>query len=149
MTKQEFLDNLRISLNGKIAASQVEEHIRYYEDYINVELRKGNSEECVMASLGDPRLIARTIVATSGMSQSAGDRDNANAYREVENECREYDRETEVRKLSGVPGWVWIILVLLIVIIVLGVIFSVISALMPVLLPIVLIVRLVKMLKNK
>ena len=30
MTKQEFLDKLRISLNGKVAANQVEEHIRYY-----------------------------------------------------------------------------------------------------------------------
>lgn len=149
MTKQEFLEKLRISLNGKIAADQVEEHIRYYEDYINVELRKGSSEESVMASLGDPRLIARTIVATSGMAQSAEYGDGANAYREVENECREYDRGTEVRKLSGVPGWVWIILVLLVVIIVLGAIFSVISALMPVLLPIVLIVLLVKMFKNK
>ena len=78
MTKQEFLDKLRISLNGKIAAGEVEEHIRYYEDYINVELRKGSSEEDVMATLGDPRLIARTIVETSGMAQSAEYGDGAN-----------------------------------------------------------------------
>lgn len=149
MTKQEFLDKLRISLNGKIAAGEVEEHIRYYEDYINVELRKGSSEEDVMATLGDPRLIARTIVETSGMAQSAEYGDGANTYREVNNECREYDQGTQVRNLSNVPGWVWIILVILIVILVLGAVFSVVTALMPVLLPILLIVLLVKMFKNR
>ena len=31
------MDKLRISLNGKIAANQVEEHIRYYEDYTSMD----------------------------------------------------------------------------------------------------------------
>lgn len=72
MTKQEFLEKLRVSLNGKVAANQVEEHVRYYEDYINVEIRKGRDEEEVMAALGEPRLIAKTIVETSSKSQSFG-----------------------------------------------------------------------------
>ena len=148
MTKQEFLDKLRVSLNGKIAAGQVEEHIRYYEDYVNVEMRKGRSEEEVMATLGDPRLISKTIVETSVKAQSP-EYDSAGAsYKEADNECREYDQGTQVRNLSKVPGWVWIILVILIIIIILGAVFSVITALMPVLLPILLIVLLVKIFRD-
>ena len=149
MTKQEFLDKLRISLNGKIAANQVEEHIRYYEDYINVEMRKGRTEEDVMAVLGDPRLISRTIVETSGMAQSSEYSSRENAYREVDRECQEYNRGAEVRNLAKVPGWVWIILVLLIVIVVLGAIFSVVMSLMPVLLPILFVVLLFKMFRDR
>lgn len=69
MTKQEFLDRLRMSLHGKILPGQVVENLQYYEDYINTEIRKGTAEEEVLAKLGDPRLLARTIVETqSGQS---------------------------------------------------------------------------------
>ena len=34
MSKQEFLDNLRRSLTGGLAPQEVNEHIRYYSDYI-------------------------------------------------------------------------------------------------------------------
>lgn len=64
MTKQEFLDRLRMSLHGKILPGQVVENLQYYEDYINTEIRKGTAEEEVLAKLGDPRLLARTIVET-------------------------------------------------------------------------------------
>ena len=66
MEKQEFLDKLRLALNGRVETGTVSDTIAYYEEYINTEVRKGRSEEEVMASLGDPRLIARTIIETSG-----------------------------------------------------------------------------------
>ena len=47
---------------GKVAA-----HVRYYEDYIRHEMNRGRSEQEVLEELGDPRLIARTILETSGM----------------------------------------------------------------------------------
>ncbi len=69
MTKQEFLDGLRRTLHGKIPPGQVVENLQFYEDYINTEIRKGVSEKEVLAGLGDPRLLARTIVETqSGQS---------------------------------------------------------------------------------
>lgn len=70
MNKQEFIDKLRMSLNSQLAPAQVAEHIRYYEDYINMEIRKGRAEGDVMQSLGDPRLIARSIVDVTDMEDS-------------------------------------------------------------------------------
>ena len=37
----------------------------YYDDYIRSERQKGRSESDIMDELGDPRLIARTILDTT------------------------------------------------------------------------------------
>ena len=67
MTKQDFLDGLRRSLSAGLEPEQIKEHIRYYSDYIDSQIRKGIAEEEVMASLGEPRWIAKTIL---GMEES-------------------------------------------------------------------------------
>ena len=62
MTKQEFLDGLRRSLVNGLETAEINEHIRYYSDYIDSKIRMGIPEEEVMASLGEPRLIAKTLL---------------------------------------------------------------------------------------
>ena len=62
MKKQEFINVLRASLNGQVSAEVVSENVTYYEEYINSQIRMGRSEQEVLASLGNPRLIARTII---------------------------------------------------------------------------------------
>ncbi|MFR5602336.1 MAG: DUF1700 domain-containing protein, partial [Lachnospiraceae bacterium] len=73
MNKEEFLRKLTASLNGQVSQQVIQENIRYYDQYISDEVRKGNSEETVIADIGDPRLIAKTIVdaAESAGSQSS------------------------------------------------------------------------------
>ena len=61
MDKQEFVDRLRMALNGRVSPGLVMDNVNYYEDYINTEIRKGRTEEEVLESLGDPRLIARFL----------------------------------------------------------------------------------------
>ena len=62
MTKQDFLDGLRRSLSAGLEPEQINEHIRYYSDYIDSQIRAGVAEEEVMTSLGEPRWIAKTIL---------------------------------------------------------------------------------------
>lgn len=69
MTKQEFLNNLRESLYTEVTSIEIENNIHYYSDYIDNEIRNGKREEEVMESLGDPRLIARTIIETSRINK--------------------------------------------------------------------------------
>ena len=66
MTRQEFLQELRVALQGEISQSQVNEHLRYYENYIMEEARKGRTEQQVLEELGNPRLIAKTLIDTGG-----------------------------------------------------------------------------------
>lgn len=67
MNKEQFIDTLRRALYGKIDDYTLQDHIRYYEDYIRQEMGKGRTEQEVLQELGDPRLLARTIVETSSL----------------------------------------------------------------------------------
>lgn len=58
MNRTEFLTILRNQLAGQMQEGKAEAHIRYYEDYIQSQVRKGRTEEDVLGELGDPRLIA-------------------------------------------------------------------------------------------
>lgn len=66
MTRDKFLQELRIALQGRVSQKEVNEQLRYYENYIIEESRKGKTEEDVFAELGNPRLIAKTISDTYG-----------------------------------------------------------------------------------
>ena len=65
MTAEIFLTELREALDGSVSPAFINENIRYYEEYIDTEKRKGRSEEEVMEELGEPRLIAKTIIDTA------------------------------------------------------------------------------------
>lgn len=79
MEKMEFLNVLRIHIQGVDDIAFVNDTMNYYENYIETEIRKGKSEEEVINKLGDPRLIAKSILAsrsveseTEGYSESMG-----------------------------------------------------------------------------
>ncbi len=61
MTKQEFLTELQRTLNGRMGSRQAAPHISYYQEYIETEMRKGQREEEVITSLGNPRLLGKSI----------------------------------------------------------------------------------------
>ncbi len=62
MTKEEFLSKLRSSLANDFPGSEVENQVNYYFEYINDEMRKGRTEKEVLDELGDPWIIARSLV---------------------------------------------------------------------------------------
>ncbi len=63
MTKQDFLDELRMSLSGEVSSEAIMDAYRYYSTYIEDEMRSGKTEEQVVEELGRPALIARSIIA--------------------------------------------------------------------------------------
>ncbi|MCR5649847.1 MAG: DUF1700 domain-containing protein [Lachnospiraceae bacterium] len=65
MTKEEFLDELRSSLSGSVSADVINENLNYYENFINIEIRKGRDADEVLSELGSPRLLAKTIIDTA------------------------------------------------------------------------------------
>lgn len=64
MYRTEFLDILKTQLSGQMHEGKIEAHLRYYEDYIQSKVRAGTPEDEVIAQLGDPRLIAKTLLDT-------------------------------------------------------------------------------------
>ncbi|MCI9072028.1 MAG: DUF1700 domain-containing protein [Lachnospiraceae bacterium] len=104
MNRQEFVDRLKVSLSGKVSPGQVEENARYYEDYINTRMRLGETEESVLQELGDPRLIARSIVAAE--SGRTGESEKDQAYGGWEEGNRRRSGPRQFFRLSGMPSWV-------------------------------------------
>ena len=94
MRKEEFLQSLRRALNGDVPSRVIEENIRYYDNYITEEVRKGRTEEAVIDEIGDPRLIARTIEDTT---DGAGKNQYEETY-SYENSGRQSDGELWSRR---------------------------------------------------
>lgn len=119
MEKREFLEKLRRALNGRLASEEVFDTVSYYEDYINIQVRMGREEAEVLESLGDPRLIARTIVETDKRRSS-----KANSRRILR-------RKGEKREYPPVSVWVWLALILIASVMMIVATFRVLRALWP------------------
>ncbi len=138
MTKQEFMEKLRLALAGKVPGNIVTENLQYYEDYINTEVRKGKSEAEVLASLGDPRLIARTIITASTQADTA----RAGGY-------QEYGRATQPQgnERRRMPLWTWLIFGILIIVLIFSAVVSLLSFLWPILVPMIIIMAVMGVVK--
>lgn len=155
MSKREFIDRLRTALNGRVSPNQVADNVSFYEDYINTEIQKGRSEREVLDSLGDPRLIAKTIAETNGRDMTGANQsayDNGSPYRDADTQGEygnPYTGQSDSRvKGVRIPGWVWTLLVVLVVVFIFMAIFSVLSFLAPIIIPIIVVVFLVKLFRD-
>ena len=74
MKKKEFLDLLRQSLEGEVDRRIIEQSINFYNEYISSHPDK--NEEEVINEIGDPRLIAKTIIDTEKISSMETDSQN-------------------------------------------------------------------------
>lgn len=62
MTKQQFIQELSESLLNEVDSQEYHNSIQYYTKYIEDEVKRGKTEEEVTTALGNPRLIAKTII---------------------------------------------------------------------------------------
>lgn len=144
MTKVEFLAKLRQALGNDLTGSVIEENVNYYDQYIRDEVSSGKSEEEVIRDLGDPWVIARTIIDAR---ENAGASGYDSAY---ETGGRQYEPAYDRQGGSGrtsIPGQIsaWkLVLILLgiigILILIVAVIGGIISLIAPILIPLLVIV---------
>lgn len=71
MTKYEFLKVLREALATELPQNEIDSNLMFYRDYIERESAH-KSEDSVIEELGDPRLIAHTIIDTYKMNANVG-----------------------------------------------------------------------------
>ena len=168
MGKQEFVDKLRMALNGRVAPEQVTENVRYYEDYINAQIRMGKSELAVLEELGDPRLIAKTIIDTRDMVdagsaeyhdseyrnsgyQNGGYQNNGYQNNGYRREKYQEERETHNKATIGgvqIPRWLWNVLMVIAAVLILSVVFSILSFLAPFIIVMLVVALLVKLFRD-
>ena len=137
MTKDQYLRELRMELQGRIDADRIASELEFYEEYIRVQGLESSEEE-VCEKLGSPRLIAKSIAASLEGAEDT----------QPESEAREEEPRSSGRSFR-IPLWVFIALGLLILLVVLGLIFTIVWQLLPILLPIFIVVLILKILIDK
>lgn len=162
----EFIEKLQRALAGGLNSRQVTENVRYYQEYIDMEIRKGRSEPEVLAGLGDPRLLAKSIIEANkraGHSEGtnlnydeeivdggSGKQTYTYTYGYGTNQQGDAFEEnmTGTGRVFRVPGWLILLIVTVIVLLIIGVAFSLISVMAPILIPVLIITLIIKLFQN-
>lgn len=179
MGKREFLEILSERLSEELPRSMVIGHLQYYEDYIESEVRAGRAMSEIMEELGDPVMIAHTIINTETGESFQGYAEEGEfveipseeevsqepVYEEVEytHLHTESEAEYQSKEIAGeskmdqkmrnisvnLGGFAAIALVLLIVVGILMLIGGIIGALLPILIPLLLIMFVVSLVTKR
>lgn len=154
MTEREFLEKLREALENSLDNRIVQENMDYYRSYIEEETGQGRDEDEVIDELGDPWVLAQSVInmAENCSGAKAGYR-NSDVHEEGWfgdlGRQRYSDSDTQIHTYM-VNGWkrlLFLLGIIGIVLIVFAVIGGLLSLIMPVLLPIlvgVLVLRFIK-----
>ncbi len=146
MTRTEFMEALQRALSGTLGSSTVNGHMRYYQEYFDLQLGMGKSEEEIVAELGNPRLLAKTIIEAAkreGMGAGAPEYDEVYEDGMVETGARNGVKQFRM------PVWLLMVIVFTVIVVVVGVVCSVVSAILPVLIPILCVIMLVRLFQRK
>lgn len=96
MDRESFITELRMALAGKVNPAVIEENISYYNEYITGQVRMGQTEEEVLDALGNPRLIAKSIIEATKHAEGT------DYYQEGDTESYQDSQNTE-----PVPATLW------------------------------------------
>lgn len=147
MNKEEFITRLQQSLAGGLSGTQVAEHVRYYREYIDSEIHKGRMEAEVLAQLGDPRLLAKSIIEANKAGSAYG---SAREYdEEVAGDVQGagYDRTGHVRRVM-LPGWLVMLIIVVFALIVIGLVSSLLYIFAPVIMSVLIVLLVVKVIQG-
>ena len=154
MTKYEFVSKLKSTLENDLSSNSVQEHVNYYNDYITNEVCSGRSEADVIAELGDPWAIAKTIIA-SETSDSSHEEYSYTSTDDKVNNRNTYGQSSAGPKVHvfGLDKWWKKLLLILgiigVIMIVFSIITGIISLIAPFIVPIIIISFVLKLLKRR
>ena len=157
MNRVEFLEKLRQALEQNVSAQAVRENVEYYNQYISDELRKGRSEQDIMGELGDPWVIARTII-DSEEAKNGGEYiyDSPNAYETAgrreqsygessgrSNQYKVFRFDTWWKKLLG------LLVVVMIVLLIVSIVTGLVRLMLPLIVPVAMVALLIRLIGNR
>jgi hypothetical protein len=92
--KTEFLEILKRTLEGELSADKIKQNIDFYDNYIG---SSSNNEENIINELGDPRLIAKTIIESERIAKGKGKYNRGGSYQKQTYEEQENDNDDDKR----------------------------------------------------
>ncbi len=121
MKLQDFLEELKDALDGEIPPTQIEVNLKYYRDYVKQREQQGKTEEEILNELGEPRLIARTIIDTSHLNKNTEKKYNTtyqkkDSYTDTENP----DLSSNVYHM---PLWLFKVIAIIVILLIISILF--------------------------
>lgn len=106
MNKTEFLFELEQALQGELPEYEIKKQVDYYRGYIEETIDEVSQKER-LEQLGDPRLIAKTIIDTSDLKKGNSKKGNINDVYETYNQAEREDDNTkyEEEMRSHIFSW--------------------------------------------
>ncbi len=151
MRKEEFLEKLRARLSQTMSVQEVTAQIRYYENYIQEQMQNGRSEEEVLAELGDPLLIAKTLMDVQETREGYGSGPETTIYDEQgEQEADDAQKELHRMEIKTRGGCLLAAIIFVVIMaMILWAAGTVLIHLLPVLIPVMVILLVVAYFKQK
>lgn len=149
MTRSEFLERLKKALGNDLSGAIIQENVKYYDSYIREETAKGRSETEVIAELGDPWVLARTVInAAEGRDTPDNSYDGDYGYEpEQKSYGGRYENAGHVYSFGLNSWWKKLLFVLAIVgviMIVVLIISGLVSLLAPILIPFIIVMAIIR-----
>ncbi len=147
MTKQEFLDKLARRLRQEMSQKQVMEQVQYYDRYLEERMSQGMSETEAVEELGDPLLIAKTIMDASESAKSHWYKEKySGEMQETKQSGSENDRGGIRKKISV---FLWLLLGILVLGVIFKGVFLVMRLVIPVLFPVIMILMILRSMNKR
>lgn len=141
MNREEYISSMEKSLVGRIDPDALRETMAYYNDYFAMEQSKGLSQEQIISNLGDPRLLAKSIIAAESEKREGGEH-------EVRMGGEDGEYGFHVRR-SHIPFGILMLIIVLVFFGVIGLVFSIASVLLPILIPALVVFGIITFFKNR
>ena len=136
MDREEFINQLRISLAGKASQSSIDDNVNYYNDYIDMQLKTGKTEQTIFLELGNPRLLAKSIIEST-KAEETENRGHRDSTGEDEKNQNQGTGESVLFKIGRLPKWALTLGGIFILFIVFAIIIALISLAMYLIVPII------------
>ena len=145
MDRREFIDKLQRALAGGLSSSLVAENVRYYEEYIDSEIRKGKSEAEVLNTLGDPRLLAKSIIEANKQA-GASYGSNREYDEEISDGAQGHARDTNATGGTPImlPGWLILLIITVAVVVIIGLVTRLLAVFAPVIIAVLVVLLIIK-----
>lgn len=139
MSKTEYIEIIEKALVGNVSPQELQDIVSYYRDYIDMEIKKGRSEQEVLDQLGNPRHLVKSIIAA---------KEQKNMNIETEKVREEEEKERGRRKSFRIPMALLVIVLLLIVWLALGFVVALVKFALPILLPVAIVMGIMSLIRR-
>ena len=163
MNKEEFLRELEEALAGDVPQAVIRDNVNYYSSYLTQEMARGRSVDEIVMEIGEPFIVAKTIIEHCEASGECAGDDGYGSYRESgsgygnQEANRGYQNAEQQSPFSNMHyidlnKWYWKLLAIVVLFLVVSLVFNIVGGILALMIrfagPLLLIYLVVTFIKN-